>query len=99
VIAMFLTSVVLLGAVVWVHYRLAAYSGSSRWLTATILTLIAVAFAYTMTTVYVPLTGAEQWFVFVSAFCMAHVPAAAVLQLKHWRRSQLSDSKEDQHDA
>lgn len=67
------------------HLRLAAYTGSTRWLARTVLLSTGLLFGWVMAVAYTDTDGPEQILVFLSAAAVVHVPAAFVLQFKHWR--------------
>jgi hypothetical protein len=47
--------------------------------------VLGIAFGWVMAFVYTENQGLEQALIFITSFGMAHVPAAFILQLKHWR--------------
>jgi hypothetical protein len=47
--------------------------------------VLGLAFGWVMAFVYTESQGLEQVLIFISSFGIAHVPAAFILQLKHWR--------------
>lgn len=69
----------------WAHYRLNSHPVSTRLLIRSVLIGIGAAFAWVMTFVYSESQGLTQALIFISAFGLVHLPAAWVLQLKHWR--------------
>ncbi len=79
-----LLSIVTLSAVAWTHYRLRTHSARTRRVVGATLLLAGVGFGGVMAFVYVPTTGLAPLLVFLSAFGLVHVPAACILQLKHW---------------
>lgn len=72
-------------AVALAHYRLNDHVSGTRLLTRSVLILTGAAFGWVMAFVYTSARGLEQLLVFISAFGLVHLPAACVLQLKHWR--------------
>jgi hypothetical protein len=74
-----------LATVAWAHLRLSSHSKGTRLLVRTVLIVIAAAFGWTMAFVYTDGRGLIQLLIFISAFGFVHLPAACVLQLKHWR--------------
>ena len=82
---LFLLCLPALFAAVWAHHRLNTHSSGTRWITRGFLTVLGLAFGWVMAFVYAESQGLEQALTFISAFGMAHVPAAFILQLKHWR--------------
>ena len=76
-------------AVAYAHYRLAEYTSgaAARWFTRIFLIALGLAFGWAVSTRYYPPVGAwNQMWVFLSAFGVAHVPAASILLIKHIRR-------------
>ncbi|SDW50364.1 MULTISPECIES: hypothetical protein [Nitrosomonas] len=82
---LFLLCLPTLFAAVWAHHRISTHSSSTRWITRGFLIVLGLAFGWAMAFVYTESQGLEQALIFISSFGMAHVPAAFVLQLKHWR--------------
>ena len=77
---------VLLAVAALAHLRLEAYQRSTRWFTRAVLLAIGLAFGWVMVTAYTDETsGLARVLVFVSAAALVHLPAAFVLQFKHWR--------------
>ncbi len=78
-----------LPAVFWAHHRLEGWPAGTRWITRGIITAVGLGFAFTMVFVYAPaqeIDGvADRILILFSAYGLAHVPPAVVLQLKHWR--------------
>tara|TARA_R100001039_G_scaffold29928_1_gene21598 strand:+ start:450 stop:698 length:249 start_codon:yes stop_codon:yes gene_type:complete len=72
-------------AAAWAHYRLSSHTAKTRRLARLALVVIGGAFAWVMAFVYTGAQGLAQVLIFISAFGLVHVPAACVLQLKHWR--------------
>lgn len=72
-------------AVALAHYRLNGHAANTRLLTRSVLILTGAGFGWVMAFVYTRGGGLAQLLVFVSAFGFVHLPAACVLQLKHWR--------------
>jgi len=85
---LFLLCLPALFAAVWAHYRLSAHSPSTRWITSGVLVVVGLAFGWVMASVYTENQGLEKVLIFTISFGMAHVPAAFILQLKHWRGSE-----------
>lgn len=85
IVALILLCIFSLLATGWAHYRLNSHAVNTRLLLRSVLIGIGAAFAWVMTFVYGESQGLEQLLVFVSAFGLVHLPAACVLQLKHWR--------------
>jgi hypothetical protein len=50
--------------------------------------MVGLAFGWVMASVYAENQGLEKALIFTISFGMAHVPAAFILQLKHWRGSE-----------
>ena len=75
-------------AVFWVHYRLRTHQSGTRWTTGGILLGIGLLFGWVMAFIYTPSQGTTQLLVFLSSFGLVHVPAAFILQLKHWQRRE-----------
>lgn len=71
-------------AVFWAHHRLRAYVSRTRQIVGAILFAVGVGFGAVMSIVYLPSSGIGPLLVFLSAFGLVHVPAACILQLKHW---------------
>ncbi len=78
-------------AVVWAHYRLNTHAASTRLVTRSVLIVVAAAFGWVMAFVYTASQGLTQVLIFLSAFGIVHLPAACVLQLKHWRGAPRQD--------
>lgn len=80
-------------AVGWVHYRLRAYPAGTRRMSGLILLVVGASFGGVTATIYLPTTGIGPLLVFLSAFGLVHVPAACILQLKHWHgRDRVEES-------
>ena len=89
---LFLVSLSTLFAAVWAHYRLNTHTFGTRWITRGLLIVLGLACGWVMAFfVYAGSQGLEQALIFISAFGMAHVPAAFILQLKHWRGGELDE--------
>ena len=76
-------------AAVYAHYRLAEYTSgaAARWFTRIFLIALGLGFGWAVSQRYFPVVGAwNQLWVFLSAFGLAHVPAASILWIKHIRR-------------
>ena len=86
-LVLFLLCLPALFAAVWAHYRLSAHSPGTRWITSGVLVVVGLAFGWVMASVYAENQGLEKVLIFIISFGMAHVPAAFILQLKHWRGS------------
>lgn len=84
-IGLMLLCAALVGIAALAHLRLAAYTTNTRWLARAVLLGTGLAFGWVMAAVYTEAVGLEQILVFVSAAAVVHVPAAFVLQFKHWR--------------
>lgn len=97
IIALILLCFLTLPAVVLTHHRLNAWPSGTRWVTRGIVTAVGLGFAIVMAFVYAPaqqVQSASQLLIFISAFGIAHIPPAAVLQLKHWRgRDEVADKR------
>jgi len=78
-------------AVAYAHRQLPFHSSSltTLWISRAMLILIGAGFAWVMSTKYLQMEGFAQVLVFVSAFGLAHVPAAIILFLKRLRVRQL----------
>ncbi|SER71936.1 hypothetical protein SAMN05421690_10595 [Nitrosomonas sp. Nm51] len=85
---LFLVCLPALFAVVWAHHRISAHSRSTRWITRGFLIVAGLAFGWVMAFVYTENQGLEQALIFISSFGVVHVPAAFILQLKHWRGNE-----------
>lgn len=72
-------------ATVWAHYRLNTHSPSTRWVTSGFLIVIGFAFGWVMAFLYTESQGLDQVLTFIFSFGLVHMPAAVILQLKHWR--------------
>ena len=83
-----LLAVLTLPAAAYAHYRLAEYTpgAAARWFTRLFLVAIGLGFGWAVSMRYYPVGGAwNQMWVFLSAFGVAHVPAAGILLIKHIR--------------
>ena len=90
---MILLLVVSLSAAAYAHYRL-PYQTPTRtqlWITRVLLLGVGLGFGWAMSGVYLEVEGAEATVVFLSAFGVAHVPAAIILFLKKIRSRQLGE--------
>lgn len=85
IISLVLLCVLALAAAGWAHYRISQHAASTRLLTRSVLIVMGLAFGWVMAFVYTESQGLAQWLTFISAFGLVHLPAACVLQLKHWR--------------
>lgn len=84
-----LYAVLTLPAAAYAHYRLAEYTSSAteRWFTRLLLIAVGLGFGWAVSMRYFSVTGAwNQMWMFLSAFGVAHVPAACILLVKHIRR-------------
>lgn len=82
-------AVLTLPAAAYAHYRLAEYTSgaAARWFTRIFLLVLGLGFGWAVSQRYYPTAGAwNQLWVFLSAFGVAHVPAACILLIKHIRR-------------
>ena len=75
-------------AMFWVHYRLRTHKTSTRVWTGGILFVMGLAFGWAMAYVYAEASGLQQLLIFISSVGLVHVPAAVILQLKHWQHSE-----------
>lgn len=80
-----------LTAAVYAQYRLAFHTPNftQLWLTRLLLLSVGLGLGWAMAFVYLPVEGAQTWLVFLSAFGVAHIPAAIILFLKKHRQRQL----------
>lgn len=78
-------TIFMLLAAAWAHYRLTRHRAKTRFPVRLVLIAVGGAFAWVMTFVYTDAQGLPQVLIFISAFGLVHLPAACVLQLKHWR--------------
>ena len=85
-----LLTILTLAATLYAHTRLPAHTrgATSLWLGRLILGLIGIGFGWVMSTLYYPSEGHTRLLVFLSAFGLVHVPAAAILYLKKLRKEQ-----------
>lgn len=86
---MFWLACLTLPAAFYAHYRLPSYSENkpALWLTRVFLVLLGLGLGWATSTHYFPTgSGWAQLWLFLAGFGLAHLPAAAVLFLKHWRR-------------
>jgi hypothetical protein len=82
-------AVITLPAAVYAHYRLPEYSEGTvaLWFTRIFLIALGIGFGWAVSVRYYPVAdGWSQFWVFLSAFGVAHIPAAGVLLIKHIRR-------------
>ncbi len=79
-----------LAAAFYAHAQLPTQTRStaSLWFSRLILGLIGIGFGWVMSAFYYPSEGLIRLLVFLSAFGLVHVPAAAILYLKKLRRDQ-----------
>jgi hypothetical protein len=85
---LFLLCLPALFAAVWAHHRLNAHSPGTRLITRGVLIVVGIAFSWVMAFLYTESQGVEQALIFIGSFGLVHVPAAFILQLKHWRGSE-----------
>lgn len=81
-------------AVGWTHYRLRAYPSRTRRVGGLTLAAVGVGFGLVMAAIYLPTTGVGPVLVFLSSFGLVHVPAACILQLKHWHGRDRVEGRE-----
>ncbi|MDQ2077770.1 hypothetical protein [Marinimicrobium sp. ABcell2] len=82
-------AVLTLPAAFYAHYRLPEYSEgkAALWFTRLFLIGLGLGFGWAVSVRYFPVMGEwNQLWVFLSAFGVAHIPAAGVLLIKHIRR-------------
>lgn len=72
-------------AAAWAHYRLNSHARGTRLLVRSVLIVMGAVFGWVMAVYYTDSRGLAQVLIFISAFGLVHLPAACVLQLKHWR--------------
>ena len=85
---LFILCIPTLIAVLWVHYRLRTHKPGTRLVAGAVLITMGLAFGWAMAFVYTQSQGLARLLVFLSSFGLVHVPAAFILQLKHWQRSE-----------
>lgn len=85
ILLLFILCIFALSAAAWAHFRLSSHARGTRLLVGAVLIVMGAAFGWVMAFVYTDSHGLAQVLVFVSAFGLVHLPAACVLQLKHWR--------------
>jgi uncharacterized membrane protein YfcA len=83
---LFLLAVVTLAAAVYAQYRLPCHTAVRWhwWVSRTILVVLGLLFGWVTSSRY-PVEGLTQLLVFLSAFGVVHVPAAAILFIKRKR--------------
>lgn len=91
-IGLTLLTLALLAVAALAHLRLEAYQSTTRWFTRAVLVGIGLAFGWVMVTTYTETTGVARLLVFLSATSLVHLPAAFVLQFKHWRGRDTRES-------
>ena len=84
-IGLLLLCIPTLFAVFWAHWRLREHARNTRVVTGLVLWIIGAGFGWVMATVYTQGQGLNQLLIFISSLGLAHVPAAFILQLKHWQ--------------
>lgn len=87
---------ILLFAAAYAQYRLPYQTPNSTqlWTTRLLLIGVGLGFGWAMSQVYLEVEGAEAVIVFLSAFGVAHLPAAIILFLKKIRSRQLGEGKQ-----
>lgn len=85
-----------LAAAVYAHARLPSLTPTRTqlWLTRLMLIGIGLGFGWAMSDVYFDVEGGAKVMLFLSAFGVAHLPAAIILGLKTIRRRQLSENRQ-----
>ncbi|WP_166254728.1 hypothetical protein [Marinobacter salicampi] len=74
----------------YAQYRMAFHTATNTqlWLGRLILLSVALAFGWAMSTTYTDVEDGAVWAVFLTAFGVAHLPAAIILWLKKQRNKQ-----------
>lgn len=84
-----------LAATAYAQYRLPYHTPTNRqlWVTRLLLVSVGLGFGWAMSDVYLDVEGGAAVTVFLSAFGVAHLPAAIILFLKKQRDKQVKQTK------